>query len=1654
MLSTKNVSPGAKAYYKEDNYYSKEASESHSQWQGKGAQTLGLEGSVNDEIFGLLLHGRLPDKTKFRHRPPTQASYQERGALDLTFSAPKSISLLTQIGGDRALEEAHHAAVAKTLDYLEKHYAATRIRRNGERHKVNTGNLVVAKFRHDTSRQLDPQLHTHCLVLNMTQTENGRWYSLSNDAIHKNKLLLGTIYQNELARGAMRLGYDIQRNGNGTFEIAGFQKHHLDYFSKRRQEIEKYIDEFSTWREKQDVCLKVRERKVEIDRRELQDYWLGEAQAVGLVMPQPRGRDAELLDVSQASPASTYEQHREHHHDIGERRAEISRTRSRQSSQSTARRAVGRARTQAGAEQPADRRLHAGAAGEIGGGSPEHRPDRPDRGVRAGLEGQHPNAGVHRPDPSFVGDSDAGVREDGERQPGRIESDRDVAGAVAERLNRRHQEAALSRAISQLEALKARQEGLNQQQVEVGSWIAATSQWLQSLDLKMRPNQALAQRVATALNAYKAASALEAATSAEVLKDLGDQIAKRKQVQAEIARSTQQPDAGYRQFLAAFERALQTVTDRFTARRVAVAVARQQSENQLVTEGIQESLAEAIAGLEASGDRVAETRTLVQQLSAQIQQLGRVLDRPTVTLQASGEIEEKVGAVPELESSFETVEQAVEAGIEHCAERTVAFRPEKIVKFVLEELGSFAIDDIEAAVEGAPELLRYGQFVTTDGAVRRELDTIRTVLEQQERLDPICSPERVAQQLEATERLMQEGESHWRWTSGQLDAVELAATSRDRFVAWQGVAGAGKTSALDQLKALATEAGYSVRAYAPTAKAAKVLSDELGLEGQTVARLTRQQDLTSLGPQLWIVDEAGMISAEAGQQLVRKAMEANARVVFVGDTRQLSAVEAGNPFKSLQQAGMKTAYLQVSRRQKNPGLKAAVDLAARGKIEESIAQLDRYGMTHYHKYRLSRQKQAIADYLALPPVERENTLVIAGTNQDREALTAGIREGLRREGSLGEEVAAIRLGSKNLTRAQQKYVHHYEVGDILIPNRKLAGMQAWERYEVTGTEGDRLRVRGGDGFDRIVAPSSHWSVFYQKSVDVSVGDILRWRRNDTKAHRRNGQEFCITEVDGRIATVQYPSGRMERIDLDRPQHFDHAIVTTTYGSQGKTCGRVFMLAEDDGTLNRESFYVGISRAKYGVKVYAEQRATLVEAAGRSQANENPVEAVEGWLETLNKLLADSETYRQHLQTRPYAPVESVPTAPSPQLLDRLAPQHRHEMLVESAIAPDVAELNVRSVSGQEARDLLLTSPELYTSSGELKVWAQRRYDHVERGGWVFQGVDPLRGGERMDWVRFKPDCPKSAEKEDAETGEIRIKPIKYESTPKTATRAMFAAYPERLWRQVARSYGVPIQESETGFWDWVHRTTIPIVITEGSKKGMAIASAGYVAIALPGVWNGARKASGELPERLIPELEMFATPGREVYFAFDADTKPRTVEQVNLAIERTAGLLEGHGCKVSIMSWEGEKGADDLIAAQGREAFDRAYAEAVPLAEWRMYTGLKPSSRTQRREDVPLVQHWPHLAKLAGRNERYIAKVKLLVAKVEGGEYLNRHNRELLHRDVLAGLSQLSKRVASGELRQRVMRGKQEFERNRQLSPEMLAVAREQSMRTARSIGL
>lgn len=286
MLSISNVNPAqATNYYQKDELYYEENKE-RGVWTGQGAEALGIEGrAVQPETFCALLEGQMPDGSEIQSR----SDGTRRGGLDLTYSAPKSVSIAALVGNDERLLEAHDKAVGKAMDYVESEASQARITQDGVTTIERTGNLVVAQFQHETSRAHDPQVHTHAVVINATQRDDGEWRALDNQEFYRLKMTAGAIYRAELANEVQRLGYEIERtHADGRWEVAGFSREQVEHFSQRRQDIQNEL----TLRGKDDpqtaerVALETREAKQQVDRNELHKEWETRAQSVGLDLAQ------------------------------------------------------------------------------------------------------------------------------------------------------------------------------------------------------------------------------------------------------------------------------------------------------------------------------------------------------------------------------------------------------------------------------------------------------------------------------------------------------------------------------------------------------------------------------------------------------------------------------------------------------------------------------------------------------------------------------------------------------------------------------------------------------------------------------------------------------------------------------------------------------------------------------------------------------------------------------------------------------------------------------------------------------------------------------------------------------------------------------------------------------------------------------------------------------------------------------------------------------------------------------------------------------------------------------------------------------------------------------------------------------------------------
>lgn len=232
----------------EQNYWKQEGA-IRGEWRGNLAESFGLSGPVGAEEFARLSEGRHPqtDEPLIRHRTvhdyvtedgTTVSPVEHRAGWDATFSAPKSVSLTALVGGDDLVREAHGEAVASALTELERY---TQARIGGNHPAETTGKFIAATFEHNTARPVEgyaaPQLHTHAVIFNLTQREDGSFRALQPRGLFETQQFATAVYQSHLMYRLRSLGYEIEPGRSGAPEIKGYSQEYLDASSPRRQQI-------------------------------------------------------------------------------------------------------------------------------------------------------------------------------------------------------------------------------------------------------------------------------------------------------------------------------------------------------------------------------------------------------------------------------------------------------------------------------------------------------------------------------------------------------------------------------------------------------------------------------------------------------------------------------------------------------------------------------------------------------------------------------------------------------------------------------------------------------------------------------------------------------------------------------------------------------------------------------------------------------------------------------------------------------------------------------------------------------------------------------------------------------------------------------------------------------------------------------------------------------------------------------------------------------------------------------------------------------------------------------------------------------------------------------------------------------------------------
>jgi conjugative relaxase-like TrwC/TraI family protein len=477
--------------------------------------------------------------------------------------------------------------------------------------------------------------------------------------------------------------------------------------------------------------------------------------------------------------------------------------------------------------------------------------------------------------------------------------------------------------------------------------------------------------------------------------------------------------------------------------------------------------------------------------------------------------------------------------------------------------------------------------------------------------------------------------THSHLSDAQRHVVEQILASRDRVVALEGVAGAGKTTTLTAIRVAAERDGYRVEGLAPTSRAAYRLA-EAGIASQTVQRhLLQPADPGDRPPRLYVVDESSLASTKQMHDVLHR-LRTDDRVLLVGDTRQHHAVEAGRPFHQLQEAGVQTVRLDAIVRQQDPALKVAVESLARGDVRAAIEHLSHQGRVREFASRDERLG-AIAHAFVQDP---DATLVVAPDHRSRRDLNERIHALLQRDGQVSPDEHRMRIlePRQEVTGADRQWAEQYARGDVVryTAGSRTLRIRAGEYARIAHIEAAKNRVTvvraTGESLTYDPRRLQGITIYRESERALATGDRVQFTA-PFREHRVANRELGTLEhleASGR-ARVRLESGRRITFTLEAYPHVDYGYAVTSHSSQGQTADRV-LIEVDTATLgpqlvNRRLAYVAVSRGRYDAQIYTNDALQLHEALSRDIVHRSAIEPAQSTPSKENRL--DIESSRSH-----------------------------------------------------------------------------------------------------------------------------------------------------------------------------------------------------------------------------------------------------------------------------------------------------------------------------------------------------------------------------------------------------------------------------------------
>jgi ATP-dependent exoDNAse (exonuclease V) alpha subunit len=364
--------------------------------------------------------------------------------------------------------------------------------------------------------------------------------------------------------------------------------------------------------------------------------------------------------------------------------------------------------------------------------------------------------------------------------------------------------------------------------------------------------------------------------------------------------------------------------------------------------------------------------------------------------------------------------------------------------------------------------------------------------------------------------------------------------------------------------------------------------------------------------------------------------------LLVGDTRQHQAVEAGTPYQQLQEAGIQAARLDEIVRQKDPALKEVVEQLSHGNVREAIERLDTQGRLHEITDRSERLNEIAREYATKP----EGTLVVSPDNESRRAINQVIHQEMQTRGQVDtrEYEQRVLVARQEITGADRKWAAQYEVGDVVRYTRgsKTHGIEAGEYARVVrASEKENLvTVKRENGEQVSYNPRRlHGVTLYRETKrGFSQDDRVQFTAPNRERYIANRELGTIEKIDGSgNLQLRLDSGRTVAFNIKENPHLDYGYAVTSHSSQGQTADRVLVHVDTEQTgeklVNRRLAYVAVSRGRYDVQLYTNDKTHLTEQLSRDMSHRSAIEPSSESAPSAQKIEPPSARSQVHEQTQ-------------------------------------------------------------------------------------------------------------------------------------------------------------------------------------------------------------------------------------------------------------------------------------------------------------------------------------------------------------------------------------------------------------------------------------